>query len=321
MLNDKTPQYGGQLLTAVLYGVAGSGLLFTASLYVPFFGFFATIVAPSMLGHTFLKGGRSATILALLITTVAMASLISPGVAAWYLVQCGLIAISVAELASRGFNPVRNILWTTAISSAAAATLLAALTFGSGSNPQLFIEKEIRESISTVTKLYESAALPTEELDALQSGFTTVGETMLRIYPALATIHLGVVALFTLWFFIRAATASGRPVVTMPLKEFRAPTALIWVLILAGFTMLLPNLPASTAALNLLVLVAVIFFVQGVAVLLTLAERTNFSASLKFLLTVLLITQPYLAAAVAALGIFDYWGDYRTPKKIQEKNL
>jgi hypothetical protein len=30
---------------------------------------------------------------------------------------------------------------------------------------------------------------------------------------------------------------------------------------------------------------------------------------------VMLLLQPYLAAVIAAIGIFDIWGDFRTPKK------
>jgi uncharacterized BrkB/YihY/UPF0761 family membrane protein len=34
---------------------------------------------------------------------------------------------------------------------------------------------------------------------------------------------------------------------------------------------------------------------------------------------ILLALQPYLAVAVAVLGIFDLWGNFRTPK--QQENL
>jgi hypothetical protein len=36
---------------------------------------------------------------------------------------------------------------------------------------------------------------------------------------------------------------------------------------------------------------------------------------LRVMLFLMLLFQPYLAALVAALGIFDLWGNFRTPRK------
>jgi len=53
----------------------------------------------------------------------------------------------------------------------------------------------------------------------------------------------------------------------------------------------------------------------------TLIERTPYTGILKVLLTFLLLLQPYLLPLISILGIFDLWGEFRTPRTKQEENL
>jgi len=68
-----------------------------------------------------------------------------------------------------------------------------------------------------------------------------------------------------------------------------------------------------------LLIVSLLYFLQGLAVINTLISRQSFSGVLRVGLYVMLLLQPYLATIVAGIGLFDLWGDFRTPKK--QENL
>ncbi|MDK9719122.1 MAG: YybS family protein [Trichlorobacter sp.] len=313
---------GGQKLAAVLIGTLGSGLLFSASLAVPILGFVSAFLAPVPLGLARIKGGSAVAGFSALLATLLLAILFSPPIGAWYVVQCGLTGLLVPELALKGFRPSRTIIWTTAAGVTLTALVVAAFVISNGINLQLFIQKEITDGINQATRLYEQhSGLPAQDIEVLKQGMQTVGQIMSRIYPALITINLGLINAVMLLLFTRTASKQALAVNLSPFKEFRTPYPLVWLLIVAGFTMLAPSPLLTTPALNILSVLGVLYFMQGLAVLLTTCERSSFASTLKVLLGVILLTQPYLTVVVTILGIFDYWGDFRTPRTTQEENL
>ena len=100
---------------------------------------------------------------------------------------------------------------------------------------------------------------------------------------------------------------------------FRNPDALVWLLIVAGFAMMIENRMVADAALNLLVVTIFLYFVQGMAIIVHFYKRFTVPRFARGMFYLVLVLQPYLAGVVAALGIFDIWGDFRTPK--QQENL
>lgn len=313
---------GGQTLVAVLIGTLGSGLLFSASLSVPFIGFASAFLAPVPLAFARIKGGSTASGFAALLTTLLLAVFLSPAVGAWYAVQCGLIGLLIPEFVLKGFRPSRAILWTTAAAVVLTACMVAAFTLSTGNDPQLFAQKEITDGINQAAKLYEQqSGLSTQDLETIRQSMQTVGQLMSRIYPSLAIINLGIISAICFLFFSRMAVRQSLAVNLVPFKEFRTPDFMIWLLITAGFSMLAPTPLVNTPALNMLVLLGVLYFMQGLAVIFAFCEKSSFASTLKVVSTVILLTQPYLTVVITTLGIFDLWGDFRTPRTKQEENL
>ncbi len=313
---------GGQILVAVLIGTIGSGLLFSASLAVPIFGFISALLAPLPLGIARIKGGATAAGFATLLTTLLIAILFSPPVAAWYAVQCGLIGLAVAELILKGLTPAKTILWCTALTISLSAIMILIFSLSTGTNLQSFAQKEITDGINQAIKLYEKqSALPAQDFETLKQGMTKAGQLISRIYPALATINLALISTISVFGFIKIAVSQSIPVNKTEFKEFRAPAAMVWALIFSGFCMLAPTKLVTTPALNILILLCVLYFMQGLAVLLTIINRSSFSGILKVIMSVLILTQPYLAGIICIIGIFDYWADFRLPRTPQGENL
>ncbi len=313
---------GGQVLVAVLIGAVGSGLLFSASLAVPIFGFISALLAPLPLGLARIRGGIAAAGFATILATLLIAILFSPPVAAWYAVQCGLVGLTVAELVLKGVTPARTILWSTALAVSLSAIMILIFSLSTGANFQSFAQKEITDGINQAIKLYEKqSTLPANDLETLKQGMVKAGKLISRIYPALATVNLALISMISVFGFIKIAARQSIPVNKTEFKEFRTPPVMVWALIISGFCMLAPTKLVTTPALNILILLCVLYFMQGLAVLLTTINRSNFSGILKVIMSVLILTQPYLAGIICIIGIFDYWADFRLPRKPQGENL
>jgi uncharacterized protein YybS (DUF2232 family) len=184
-----------------------------------------------------------------------------------------------------------------------------------GVDPHEVILKGINSTISQTSSLYEKSGLTGEELQTLQQGIKETGALIARIYPAIVLIGLGAVAGLNLLVLRRLAARLGQTLPVGDLKKFRNPDHLIWFVIAAGFAFLFKNSDISTASLNLLVVTLSLYFLQGLAIILHFFDRFAVSRFVRVIFYVLLALQPYLALAAAVLGIFDLWGNFRTPKQ------
>jgi hypothetical protein len=139
------------------------------------------------------------------------------------------------------------------------------------------------------------------------------------MYPALITVTLIAMVGCNLALLRRFTTGMGFSLNINEFRAYRNPDILVWGLIAAGFLLLADNRIITTPAINVLAIIIVLYFLQGLAVLSTVIARQSIAGVLRAGLYIMLLLQPYLAALVAAIGIFDLWGDFRTPRK--QENL
>lgn len=306
----------------MLLGAAGSAVLFSASLAVPFIGFVAGFLAAAPLCYTRLEGGRKTALLALAVAALLVGIGFNPLAGLWFLAQCGLIGLLLPELALRGMAGSRALLWTTMAATLASALVAFVMAATAGQNLLTMAQQEIATGMSQALKLYEQQqGLNPQDLETIKQGLQNIAATLLRILPALGTLNLLLVASISLLFLRRMAIQRSLTLKVEPFTSFRVPDLLIWPLIVAGFSMLATTPLITTPALNVLAVLAVLYFCQGLAVLLTMIARTSYAGVLKMMLIAVLLLQPYLAPVVAFIGIFDLWGDFRTPRTKQEENL
>jgi len=318
-LTDKAGNVLNSRIFAVLIGMAGSFILFAAYLVIPPAGIFSGLLAPFPAAYFRFRHGRGTGVIIILGATAAMTAYFGLSSGTFFLVQCGLIALLLPELLLRGFSAARAIVWTTA---AIVAMLTAAVVFfsiSSGQNVHQMAVAEIQKSVAQAVAIYEKSGVKGDELAVLKQTMATAADLVIRMYPALVTITLIGMIAFNLALLKRFTAGMG---FTLNIDEFRAyrnPDILVWGLIAAGFALLADNSAITTPAINALAIIVVLYFLQGLAVLSTVIARQSIAGVLRTGLFIMLLLQPYLAALVAAIGIFDLWGDFRTPRK--QENL
>lgn len=304
------------------FGALLSSLLFFTYFLMPPAGLVLGLLAPFPAVFSRLRYGLG---IAVIITLAATALLTVVGDAQsgmLYLVQCGTIALLLPELLRRDFGASRSIAWTTAVNLVIYALAVLMVGFVSGQNShQLYglAVAEINNSMNQALAIYEKAGIKGDELSAIKQSMASAANLLVKIFPALTTLLLIIMAGCNLALIKRCAFHFDFKLRIGEFKNYRNPELMIWILIVFGFAMLLDVQPVVTSALNVLVVLGVLYFIQGMAVISSMLSRLVSSGALRLALYMLLIVQPYTAILIAAIGIFDLWGDFRTPRK--QENL
>jgi hypothetical protein len=308
----------GMMLDSIKGSVA-TATLFLAYISLPLAGILPGLFVPLPAMYYSLKSGKAAGFAIVIAITVLLAIIANPMAMMLYLVQGGFISIALPQLLDKGWGGTRSIVSAVALSFIFLFLFVTIAWLLRGVDVHGMILKGIDSSISQTIALYEKSGLKEEELLILQQGMKQAGEVVGRIYPALVLIALGAIAGLNLQVLGRMAEKLNRPLSLAELSTFRNPDHLVWFVIVPGFALLVENSNVSTAALNVLAVTLSFYFVQGLAVALHLFDRFVIPRYIRIIFYFLLALQPYLAVAMAALGIFDLWGNFRAPR--QQKNL
>ena len=318
-LTDKAGHALSSRIFAVLIGMAGSFILFAAYLVIPPAGIFSGLLAPFPAAYFRFRHGRGTGIIIILGATAGMTAYFGLSAGTFYLVQCGLIALMLPELLLRGFSAARSIAWTTAASVVLLAVAVVFFSVTSGQDVHQMAVAEIQKSVAQAVDIYEKTGVKGDELVVLKQTMSSAAELVIRMYPTLIIITLIAMVGCNLALLRRFTAGMGFSLNINEFSAYRNPDILVWGLIAAGFSLLADNTVITTPAINVLAIFAVLYFLQGLAVLFTVISRQSIAGVLRAGLYIMLLLQPYLAALVAAIGIFDLWGDFRTPRK--QENL
>lgn len=311
-----TPQAGQAAtsrLKSALFGLLGSFVLFAAYLTVPPIGIFSGIFAPFPAACNRLINGRVPAVIVILGVTAAITGLFGIFAGCLYLGMCGVIGLVMPELFVRNFSGSRILFWTTSANLAVLFTGFLIYSASSGINLHQLISAEITSSMTQAATIYEKSGVTGEDLDLAKQSMKTASDLMLRLYPAFITVMLAVMAACNLALLKKTAVIFKIDLSVGEFASYRNPDFLVGLLIVAGFSMLFSSPLIATPALNILLLVSVLYFVQGMAIVSALISRQSVSRLLRIVLYVLLLIQPYLVVFVAGIGLCDLWVDFRTP--------
>lgn len=222
----------------------------------------------------------------------------SLSVGAWFLVA--VIMLPRVQFLGRGLVAV----------SAALGTAGAILALRSGTMGALDerIAGRLREAASVAASSFRGAPW-LEGSVTLEDALRRVADVQSLLAPAL--LALGSLAgLAVAWWMYNRLTVQD-PAPLRPLREFRFPDALAWVLVLALLLLLLPWGEPQRVGTNLLAFMGALYALRGAAVLLVLSGAPGpFSLLLMGIVTVLLL--PLVMSATALVGLTDTWLDLRT---------
>jgi uncharacterized protein YybS (DUF2232 family) len=221
-----------------------------------------------------------------------------------------LMGVLLASLQGRGVSAPRAIILTTAALSVGAFLVFLGQAFLMGLTPQALLAQKSAEVLDTVRQVLgdtgrDAAGTLVPGLDPDQ-----VKVVLQRLLPGLMVTNMALMAWLNVVLTRQLVFLLGWGEPDPPLYHWTAPEWLIFVLLASGFLLLVPVTGARFFGLNLLLVVAVLYFCQGVAVVATWFHRLGLPRLLRMIGYPLLFLHPFFFLIIT-LGLMDLWLDFR----------
>jgi uncharacterized protein YybS (DUF2232 family) len=221
-----------------------------------------------------------------------------------------LMGVLLTSLQYRGVSTPQAIILTVIVLSVGAFLLFLGQAVVMGVSPQALLAQKSAEIMDTVKKVLgeTGGAAPGPLVPGLPPERTA--GLLQRLLPGLLITNMALVAWLNVVLARQLFHLLGWGEPDPPLYHWMAPEWLIFVLLGAGFVLLVPVTMARFIGLNLLLVVAVLYFCQGVAVVASWFHRLGLPRLLRLIGYPLLFLNPFFFLIVA-LGLMDLWLDFR----------
>lgn len=304
----------------VVKGSVATVTLFLAFFFLPVIGMIPGMFAAAPGAFYTLKGGRRTGVALVAASSALLAAVADPAAVLIYLLQAGIMSLALPEFLTRLKGGARSVFYTVALNLVCIAAAAGIYSLVAGTDLHAKVVQGVQASIAQTAQLYQKAGVKGDELKALQDSMQQAGDLIVTIYPALITVVLGLVAAMNLIMLALVAIRLRQPFLLVgSFRKYRNPEHLVWLLIVSGFGVLVPQHMVYLASLNVLIVVGSLYAVQGLAVISHFFNKYAVPKFIRFIGCLLLVFQPFMLLAISVLGIFDLWGDFRSPSK--QENL
>jgi len=235
-----------------------------------------------------------------------------------YLIQFGIPGAGLPWLLSRGLawdKATVAVLWAMVTVSICGLFIVSIFA---GQSPFTMagnlIGTEIAQTTVVMQEMFAGSDLPADQSKEVSLALENMAAFLQKAYPAVAITVGGLMTLCLV--FLLSVLARGRYVIPgRAFPEWKAPEFLVWVLIAAGFVAVFIDGLPEVFALNLLVILLPVYFLQGLAVIDCFFRRKAFSPIFRAVGYLLVTLVNPLPLVVTGIGVFDLWADFRKPKK------
>jgi uncharacterized protein YybS (DUF2232 family) len=304
-----------ELIKSFLLAAVSTILLFLSGVAIPMVGALMIPLVPQPALAFGLKWGRGHGAFLVALVAFLLALFGGKELALGY----SLLALMVLLLLfSFGRDwPIEAVVVGTAGGMLLVAAAVLGYFFGSFTLMQKVLRTTLTENLEISVKVYEKVGFSGESLEMLRERAPQIIDVVLRIMPALAFMAFVTVILINLFFLYRRFPQQHASFVAAgDVREWKSPEPLVWCFILAGFSLFLPvGEWLKSLALNLFLIVAVFYFLQGLAIVAYYFHHKNVPYFLRSLAYVLIVFEQLFTLFVVGLGLFDLWGDFRRLKK------
>ncbi len=252
---------------------------------------------------------RASVVLALILAAISVVA--GPLEALGFALSFGLITMLIVVMIRRQWAFELIVF---AATTAMMAALTVALTVWAGSPTALArqIHDALAAAMSHADGFYEKLGMSVSESKEVAN---RVLEITASLAPALGAMLSAVMVLLNLGLVWRWLGKDGVGYQLFGgLTTWRSPEWLIWLLLLTGFGLFIPLEAGRTVATNGFVLVAAIYFCQGLAIMAYYLQMLSMPMIVRGTIYVIALLQPILAALVCLAGVFDMWIDFRRLK-------
>ncbi len=298
--------------------IAITTLIAMAGLYLPVLGFVVSVFVPLPVLFYRAKLGRSQGALILIAVTFIVASVMGRWsiTSTAFFFELGLVGFILSEVFSMNLSVEKTVAVTTGVVIATGGVMFGLYGLLSTKSLWGLMSDYLQGNLQLALAIYKEMEVSEERIAILSQSMEGILYVMLRITPAIAIVA----TLFVVWSNLLLA----RPLLRSrdlfcpdfgTLNEWKAPEPLVWLVILSGVLILMPNQGLRLLGINGLIIMMMIYFFQGIAIVSFYFEKKQFPKLLRGVLYGLIALQQLVLLLVIAAGFLDMWIDFRRMKK------
>lgn len=303
-----------QQVALTVAGIGATLLCFLGATHLGPAGAMLNFLTPFPICYLGLRFGIKNGVLAVLAVGIALGSLIPLHSLMAYFGLFGLSSLLMPVLLKGRVAWDRAIAITVLGVMAVSMLTVAAYLMGSDESAGTLIDQYLQAETELAMQAYQDAGLSGSQLEQMGEVASQVADFIRGTFFGLYMAGALAVQLVTLLLLQRMKAEHYR-IEGVKFARWRLPAALIWLLILAGFGMLVPQEHVQLVARNSLAVLLPIYFLQGLAVVANFLQRKAYPPALKGMIYVMLFIFNPLPLIVTGVGVFDLWVDFRRPRK------
>ncbi len=303
----------------VIVAIAVTTLISMAALYLRLLGPFVGLFIPLPILFYRAKLGRSSGLLILMAVSLIVGFLVgwrSMSTAA-FLFEVGLVGLVLPEMFELNLSVEKTVAMTAGVVITMGGIMLALYSLLLATTPWVVVSNYLEKSAKLALVMYSEMGASEENIGVAVQSLERIIYVVLRIIPAIVTVA----TLFVVWsnLILARLLLQGKQLVYPDfgrLNQWRAPEPLVWVAIASGALILFSNPGLKMLGINGLIVIMMIYFFQGIAIISFYFEKKQFPTVLRVLLYGLIAMQQLLLVVVIVVGFFDMWIDFRREGKV-----
>tara|TARA_Y100000031_G_scaffold32682_1_gene36520 strand:- start:357 stop:1310 length:954 start_codon:yes stop_codon:yes gene_type:complete len=283
------------------------------AMFVPPLWVVVGILAPVPLIFVYLRWGRGVGMVLFGLVFGVLFSLVGYKQAVLFFAEYAVLAAVLSETIQFKLSFDKCILFSTLVSAALLIILLLFLSADRESTLVEFFQEQIEGHFQLSMEALQAMGDKPEELKAMREFASVASGAMAQAYLSFITIGILVTAVVNYYMVRLLWSRIYGPGLFHPARfsGWVVPEQAIWVLIGSGGLLFFAEGILATLGLNLLSLVLVVYFLQGLAILIHFLDSRNVPVFFWVLIFFVIVLQPLLIGVAVGLGIFDTWIDLR----------
>ena len=307
----------GNVQKDIISGTGITSLLFLASLYLPIIGNVCTLLIPlPVLFYRSKLGRKTGAIIPGLTFMIMMLLLGGLSIDILLFTELLLLGFVLSELIEINLSIEKTLLYACGIILITGMVALLVYSAIAQKGIMVLISEYVTKNLELTLSFYESMGVSEQTLQLISESLDRIHYEMIRIVPAL----IFSATLFVAW----ASLLFAKPMMisrTLFFPDFgslalwRAPDHLVWGAIGCGASLLFRDGLLYTLGLNGLIILMVVYFFQGVAIVAFYFNKLRFPRMIRIVLYSLIAIQRMILLIIIGLGFFDMWLNFRRLEK------
>ncbi|MBW1667722.1 MAG: YybS family protein [Deltaproteobacteria bacterium] len=302
--------------TTDLIGCVGTAtaLLLISSL-IPFVGPFLSFLVPLPFLYFATKFGflEGAKTLALSLVVVGLIGhLLKYPQLLFLCLEFGIMGLIISYLYHLKLSIGRTITLGTGLMLLVGFVMLSVLGFTRNMGPIELLLNYVSNTLSDTAKIYGNMAANQDKTVELQQYAKALISIVRKTYPALTILGTGLIV----WLNVvlsKPLFLAGK--LQYPdfgfLDQWRSPEPMVWVVIVAGFSLFLPVGGIRWVSVNVFIVFMTVYAFHGLSIVLFFLNKYRAPAWIRFAVYFLIFFQQIFLLVLALAGLFDQWVDFR----------